>query len=635
MQNLQNELIELLKNEDNLVVDNLLNKNKIIEAALKVEPFLIKLLIKNEIFTKYFFEEIESVLVFDKIKFQRFVNNKSFLPDSYTSFKNKIGLTFNDDNDSFIKVNKDVVLAWPYKDCILQGGQNKEDQKRDEIFWNETLSPENIDRLLDPKVFTNFKKFDKDGQKKIKEFNGNENLILKGNNLLCISSLLKTHRGKIKCIYIDPPYNPKSDANTFEYNNSFNHSTWLTFMKNRLEVAKELLSDDGIIFIDIDHYELFYLGILSDEIFGYHNRLGVLAVVHNLKGRYNEFFSPAHENKIVFAKNISKAKIKLFADDNSEDYPEEDNIGRYKLAGLQRTGDGSKRADRPNLFYPIYFDPITKLIDTNFKENFVKILPVDNNGVERRWRWGKEKVNNDWKTELVVKEVNGKHKIYSKIRIKGEKPKSVWLKKEYSGTTGTNDLKEDLGVDDKLFPYPKSVKLVKDAIQISTDKNDIILDFFGGSGTTAKAVLELNKEDGGDRKFILCEQMDYVESITSKRIQNVIKKNKSDSFVYAELCEYNQIYIDEIQKAKSKDELLSIWKKMEKKAFISYQFDKSIFNKRLKAFQTAAIEKMKYFLIEILDKNQLYVNFSEIEDISFNISNSDKDLNYSFYKNNQ
>jgi len=162
MQNLQNELIDLLQHEDNLVVDGHLNKNKIIELALKVEPQLIVLLIKSPTFKKHFFQEVENVLVFDKIKFQRFVNNKSFLPDSYTAFKNKIGLTINDDSlDNFISTSNDVVLAWPHKDCVLEGGQTKEDQKRNEIFWNETLAPDSVDRLLDAKALTNFKKFDK------------------------------------------------------------------------------------------------------------------------------------------------------------------------------------------------------------------------------------------------------------------------------------------------------------------------------------------------------------------------------------------------------------------------------------------------------------------------------------------
>ena len=303
MQNLQTDLIELLKNEDNLVVDNQLNKNKIIEAALKVEPFLISLLIKNDTFKKHFFQEVENVLVFDKIKFQRFVNNKSFLPDSYTAFKNKIGLAVNDDTtDNFIKAKNDVVLVWPHKDCVLEGGQTKEDQKRNEIFWNETLAPDSVDRLLDAKAFTNFKKYDKDGEHKVTEFKGDENLILKGNNLLVISSLLKTHRGKIKLIYIDPPYNTGNDD--FNYNDSFNHSAWLTFIKNRLEIAKELLSPDGSIWINIDDYECHYLKVIADEVFKKENFVGSVVWQHSIQGKgYAGKFSLHHNYILCYSKS--------------------------------------------------------------------------------------------------------------------------------------------------------------------------------------------------------------------------------------------------------------------------------------------------------------------------------------------
>lgn len=161
MQNLQEELIKLLEKVDNYTVDGQLNKTIIVEAALKVDPTLISLLIKSDTFKKHFFKEVEGVLVFDKIEFQRFVNNKSFLPDSYTAFKNKIGLTINDESlDNYITSRNDVVLAWPHKDCVLEGGQTKEDQKRNEIFWNETLAPDNVDRLLSPKAFTGFKRYE-------------------------------------------------------------------------------------------------------------------------------------------------------------------------------------------------------------------------------------------------------------------------------------------------------------------------------------------------------------------------------------------------------------------------------------------------------------------------------------------
>src|SRR5690554_2173914 len=287
MQNLQNELINILQHEDALVVDGQLNKNKIVEMALQVDPQLIKHLIKHDTFKTHFFTDVEGVLVFDKIKFQRFVNNKSFLPDSYTAFKNKIGLTINDESlDNFITSRNDVVLAWPHKDCVLEGGQTKEDQKRNEIFWNETLAPDNVDRLLSPKAFTNFKRYEaiKSTQKEKSEGLGleteteglevketelsgkeeidfsKENLIIKGNNLLALASLLKTHRGKVKLIYIDPPYNTGGDG--FNYNDRFNHSAWLTFMKNRLTTCYGLLKEDGVILVQCDDHEQAYLKVL-------------------------------------------------------------------------------------------------------------------------------------------------------------------------------------------------------------------------------------------------------------------------------------------------------------------------------------------------------------------------------------
>ncbi|NAX33803.1 site-specific DNA-methyltransferase, partial [Vibrio sp. V29_P1S30P107] len=256
-------LTNALQADDRLVIDGKLAKNKIVELALNLDPELLKLLLADEQLKKHFFKDIDGVLIFDKVAFQRFVNNKSFLPDSYTEFKNKIGLS---DNSHYLAESNDIVLAWPYKDCVLEGGQTKEDQKRNEIFWNETLAPEQVDTLLAPKALTNFKKFDSNGEHTDFELSQNDNLIIKGNNLLALHSLMSVYRGKIDLIYIDPPFNTEHDS--FLYNDKFNRSTWLTFMKNRLEAAKELLSDSGTIYVHIDHNEGHYLKVMMDEIFG-------------------------------------------------------------------------------------------------------------------------------------------------------------------------------------------------------------------------------------------------------------------------------------------------------------------------------------------------------------------------------
>lgn len=262
------ELEQLLRNESAYCSeDGILLKNAIVEAALALRPSLIKLLLSHNGLKHNFFTEIDGVLVFDKIKFQKFVMNKRFLPDSYTSFKNKIGLT-NEDGD-YISDSREVVLSWPYKDCVLEGGQTKEDAKRNEVFWNEILAPDEINRLTEPKALTAFHCFDAEGEHEVSEVSMHDNFIIKGNNLLALYSLLPKYKGSVKLIYIDPPFNTGNDS--FNYNDSFLRSTWLTFMRNRLLVAKELLAIDGNIFIHIDINQSHYLKVLCDDVFGKDN----------------------------------------------------------------------------------------------------------------------------------------------------------------------------------------------------------------------------------------------------------------------------------------------------------------------------------------------------------------------------
>lgn len=670
MQNLQQELIQLLEQVDNYIIDGQLNKTIIVEAALKLDPSLLRILIKSETFKKHFFKDIDGVLVFDKIEFQRFVNNKSFLPDSYTAFKNKIGLTINDESlDNFITSRNDVVLAWPHKDCVLEGGQTKEDQKRNEIFWNETLAPDNVDRLLSPKAFTNFKRYEavKSTKKEKSEGLGleteseglevketklsgkeeidfsKENLIIKGNNLLALASLLKTHRGKVKLIYIDPPYNTGSVASTFAYNNSFNHSAWLTFMKNRIQIAKQLLSPDGIFVIAIDHFELFYLGVLCDELFNKDNRLGVIAAVHNPGGRQDDkYFPTAHENMIFYSKNKELVNLNTLgmSDSKLSQYKYEDEYGKYKLRGFQRSGSNSTRTARPKLYYPIYLssDGTSCSLEKD-KTHSLEILPIDDDGVERCWRWGKKTFEEKYKKYIEIKLFKkDSYKLYTKERESdylGEKAKTIWNNSNYSGQTGTNVLK-NLGFEN-LFSYPKSPFMIKDVIEICTNKGDLVLDFFAGSGTTAAVAHKMG------RKFITTEQMDYIEDVTKERLKKVLQGEQGGiskevnwkgggSFTYLELMPFNQTYIDKIQAAKTKDELISIWKEMKEGASLSYLFDSDVFDERLDAFKTASLEDMKKYLVEVLDKNQLYVNYSEIEDKDYQVSQEDIALNHQFYK---
>ena len=302
---MKQKLEKLLKQADYLI-DGDLNKNKLAELARKYDARLLELLMKDDEIKNHFFSTIqEGVLVFKKDVFLQFLSNKEFLPDSFTAYKTKIGLAT--ESGQYLSENNNVVLNFPYKDCVLEGGQTKEDTKRQEVFFNETLAPTEITRLLDDKVLTNFKRYDKDGEHEVTELNKGDNLIIKGNNLIAINSLKKRFAGKVKLIYIDPPYNTGKDS--FNYNDHFNHSSWLTFMKNRLEIAWELLSDDGTIWMSIDDSESHYLKVLADGIFGRENFLNEVIWQRayapvNLK----KTFSRSHDTILVYAKNNSSEK---------------------------------------------------------------------------------------------------------------------------------------------------------------------------------------------------------------------------------------------------------------------------------------------------------------------------------------
>lgn len=265
MTNFYETVLTVLKSDERFIAeDGTFLRNAVYEAAMKMDQGLIHLLLSNEETSTRFFADVDGVKVFDKIGFAWVINNRQFLPDSYTRFKNKIGLA--NENGDLISASGKVELVFPYKDCILEGGQTAEDQKRHEIFYNEALATDEVDRLLFPKVFTSAKRYSQEETVVATAIANNDNLVIKGNNLLAISSLLKRYEGRVKCICIDPPYNTSNSG--FGYNDSFNHSAWLTFMKTRLEISFRLLSKHGTIFVFCDDNEQAYLKVLMDDIFG-------------------------------------------------------------------------------------------------------------------------------------------------------------------------------------------------------------------------------------------------------------------------------------------------------------------------------------------------------------------------------
>lgn len=586
-----------------------------------------KPLLSNKITKEHFFKEVDEIVVFDKIEFGWVISNREFLPDSYTRYKNKIGLMSS--NGNYISTSNDVELVFPYKDCILVGGQTKESQKRNEIFYNETLASEEVDRLLYPKVMTNARRYTINGVAKTDKIKDDDNLIIKGNNLLAISSLLKRYEKKIKCIYIDPPYNPTSKANTFCYNNTFNRSTWLVFMKTRLELAKRFLTNDGVLIVAIDKNEQPRLQLLIEEIYPEYD-VDCITIVHNPRGTIGTNFSYTHEFAIFVTPKGKKSICNRVLSDDEIDW-----------SPLRNWGSESERSDAKNCFYPIIVED-GKIVgfgdvcpdDYHPKQTVCEngkyyIYPIDVQGVERKWRYARQSIESIWEMLRAKKTQTG-------YDIELGKTfgvyKTVWTDSRYDASVnGTQLLKSIL--PNTTFTYPKSIYNVIDCINsvVMEDKNAIVLDFFGGSGTTGHAVMEINK-DGGNRKFILVEQMDYIETETLPRNVEIMKSIAPDSsIVYFELAELNQIYVDKIQKATTIDEIKDIYNHIIDTGFINSKVNLKDIDKSADDFYSLSIDDQKSFLMELLDKNLLYVNYCDIDDEEYGISVSDKAFTRSFY----
>lgn len=632
------KLVNLLKTDPRLVDD----EGELIIAALqdrawKVDRHLVKLLLSDAEIKAKFFEEIDGHWIFDINTFIDYISQKNFLDNSYTRFRNRIGLTIG---DKYLRERGDVALVWPYKDTVLEGGQRKEEEKRKEIFFNEILAQDEINRLLDPKVLTNFTRYTAKGKEKVTDFkrdeNGviRENLIIKGNNLIALHTLKQQFRGQVKLIYIDPPYNPDSPSNTFAYNNNFNHSTWLTFMKNRLEVAKELLTKDGVLIVAIDDNEVFYLGVMLHELFAEYE-VHCITIVHNPRGVQGTNFSYTHE----YAFFVIPASKKIIG--NKKITQEE-----VDWSPLRNWGGESKREDAKNCFYPIIVenDKIVGFGDvlgddehpksqTEKRGNRYFVYPIDRKKVERKWRYARQSVE-EIKNLLRAKKTKDGYDI--EIGKDFGVYRTVWEDSRYDANVYGTQIVKSL-VPDSPFDFPKSLWNVYDCLYavVANDKNAIILDFFAGSGTTSHAVLELNK-DGGSRRFIICEQMDYVETVTRERVRKVIEQNKKDDFIYCELMKYNEVFIERIQAAKSSKELLKVWCEMAEGSFLNWYVNPTMPEEAVKGFGELGkgengLDKQKRLLAELLDKNQLYVNLSEIDDGMFNVSEEDKTLNKAFY----
>lgn len=378
-------------------------------------------------------------------------------------------------------------------------------------------------------------------------------LIIEGDNYHALSVLNYTHAGKIDLIYIDPPYN--TGAKDWKYNNdyvdaedSFRHSKWLSFMERRLRLAKKLMKDDGFVVCAIDHYELFYLGILMDTVFGEENRIGVVTVLHNPKGRNQaRYFSANSEFMLVYACDINQAVFNKVAltEDVQATFNQIDKNGKYRLEAFMRARTVWSRENRPKNWYPIYVSPDLKHITSTKQKGFYEVYPITNNGREMAWKNVRETFDNlndgDY---FVAQKEDGKIRIYHKYREQ-QVLKNVWLDQKYqSEFNGTNLLKEILG--ENTFDYPKSVYLIEDIIKLTTKNSATVLDFFAGSGTTGHAVLKLNAQDGGSRQFILCTNNEnkIAEDVTYPRIKKVIDGYGNNAPISANLRYFQTDFVE-------------------------------------------------------------------------------------------
>lgn len=649
MENLFHHLEQVVLRMDSrfCTEDGHLLKNNVVEAALALDPKLLHYLLADEKLKKQFFSDVDGVLVFDKIKFQRFVMNKQFLPDSYTAFKNKVGLTT--DSGEFLSESREVVLSWPYKDCMLEGGQTKEDAKRQEIFWNETLAPEEINRLTEPKALCNFRRYDSKGEHEATVLRPDDNLIIKGNNLLALYSLRQRFRNSVKLIYIDPPYyfNKVKPSDTFSYNSNFHLSTWLVFMKDRLRVAYELLAPNGVILCHIKEDAIHWLKVLMEEIFHVDNFVETfiwrntdnpdsLSNKSRSAVEYIICFEKRKDASIAYkGKETENGDAPLLNAGNSEHelvFP----VGCIKF----NIPDGIYPAGRP--------DRVELLNDINVVDG----ANANEVHLKGEFKWSQKMLDEELSigTYFIVKS--------NKFSIRFQRPQGTtmapekYIEDQYLSKAigvGTNEdasahLK-NMGIN---FTNSKPESIVAFFVRAMTEEREIVMDFFVGSGTTAAVAHKMN------RQYIAVDQMDYIETETVKRMNLVINgeqggvskavgwkpqtpeltdgdKYEHNSFVYCELAQANQQLVDEIMEATQPSQLQKIWAILQDKGFLSYKVTPKMINEHAEEFADLSLDDQKRFIIECLDKNMLYIPYADMDDSAFTLSDNDKLLTRQFY----
>lgn len=648
------EILEktLLQDKRFIAEDGKVLKAKVYDAAMAMDEDLLHLLLSEQVLKDHFFKKVNDTLIFDKVEFTWVLNSREFLPDSYTMYKNKIGLV--DSSGDLISQKQDVTLVWPYKDCVLEGGQTKDDEKRDEVFYNETLAPDQVTRLLYPKALTNAKRYSYAGNydltgkavggegtvtyEETTEFLDDDNLIIKGNNLLALSSLLRRYEGKVKLIYIDPPYyfNKNIGEDSFKYNSNFHLSSWLTFLKNRLTLAWDLLAPKGTIWIHIGEDGMHYLKVLADDVFGKEHFVATLPrktrdgksdVPFNLSQDFDFIlvYAKADDSDATVGRNVKRKYYE------TDDFP-----GRP-----WRTADLSKQTtikERPNSNFTMVNPKTGKEYPVNPKrswavteETFDTYYQAGGIGFPDDYDFmsGERPFRRVFKDE---DEQNQKPTaVYSDFLLRDFVEKLMLKTKNKDG----NDEIDALFTRDE-FDYAKPENLIKSLLEVATQDHDLILDFFMGSSTTQAVAMKMN------RRFIGIEQMDYINTVSVPRLCKVIEGEQGGiskdvgwtgggSFVYCELAERSETLMEQLQSAQDSDSILAILDKATEKGLLRPSVLPNDLKKTREEFVEFSLDEQRRLVMEVLDKNKLYVNLCDMEDANMGLSESSKAFTRSFY----
>lgn len=599
-----------------------LKRTKIIEDLDAYNSQLIERLLSDDLIHNTYTKKIAGVKIFEMNQFIQMLEFKEYWEDSYTKYSNKIGLT---SGGKFIDDSEDVVLDFPFKDSVLKAGMTKEDVEKEESvnesFLNEVIAKPEIDELLEPKVLVNARRYDANGESSITNINDKDNLIIKGNNLVALHSLKERYAGKIKSIILDEPYffNKKKRSDSFEYNSNFKLSTWLTFMKNRLKVAYDLLSNDGILILITGIDGAPYLRLLANDVFHVLSKnkcfIGEIAWRKTDNQSNIGDFSNVSDRIILYRKNPQTSLERLpLSEKAKREYSYEDAKGKYRRSNI---------------------------LDKTRGKYFYTITTPDGSKIEGPWMIDEAEYDN-------LKDNNGIHwpksgkqipygKTYLKDQIaKGQISSDFWDKNYGTNQRGAAEMKALFG--ERVFSFPKPEKLLQNLISISSKEGDIVLDFFMGSGTTQAVAMKMN------RQFIGIEQMDYINTVSVPRLKKVISGEQGGiskdvnwqgggSFIYVELMEKNDGFVRDVKGAKSLEELKIVFDRMKGTADFDFRVDLDKFEVELGNFNSLADQKRE--LLRILDKNRLYYLYSNIDDDNVHnlISDSDYQFNQSFYGN--